>query len=205
MKYSQTNSYTTAGGIQISRACVGVDYINAADEIITSLDSHAGVLLSSSYEFPGRYARWDIGFVDPPLRISSRDRLVTCEAMNARGEVLLRVFKNIFAVSQDVTDYEFTRTRLSFSVRPPGPVLIEEQRTRQRSVFSVLRRILESFASPDDTYLGLYGAFGYELAFQFEAPTLRLPRAPDERNLVLYLPDTILVVDPVSLLRFRAD
>ena len=56
---------------------VGVEYSNAAAEIISSLDSHAGALFSSSYEFPGRYARWDIGFVNPPVRISSRDRQVT--------------------------------------------------------------------------------------------------------------------------------
>jgi anthranilate synthase len=62
-------------------------------------------------------------------------------------------------------------------------------------VFSILRSILEQFASVDDDYLGLYGAFGYELAFQFDAPDLRIPRSGEERNLVLYLPDTILVVD----------
>ncbi|MES2626811.1 MAG: anthranilate synthase component I [Pseudomonadota bacterium] len=195
MKYSQTHSYVTAGGIQIFRASIGVDYTNAVEEVITQLDSHPGVLLSSSYEFPGRYARWDIGFANPPVRISSRNRSVTCEALNSRGEVMLRILKNIFAASDDIAEYESTTTYLRFVVRAPELVLIEEERTRQRSVFSVLRNILQVFASPDDDYLGLYGAFGYELAFQFEAPELRIPRTGDERNLVLYLPDTILVVD----------
>ena len=195
MKYSQTHSYVTAGGIQVFRASIGVEYADAAQEIITALDSHPGVLLSSSYEYPGRYARWDIGFVNPPVRINSCERRVTCEALNARGEVVLRALHNIFAVSADIAEYEASSQLLKFAVLPPEPVLIEEQRTRQRSVFSVLRGILEQFASLDDDYLGLYGAFGYELAFQFETPDLRIPRSGTERNLVLYLPDTILVVD----------
>src|SRR5690606_12381584 len=74
-------------------------------------------------------------------------------------------------------------------------VLVEEERTRQRSVFSFLRKLLACFASAEDDYLGLYGAFGYELAFQFEAPRMRMARAAGARDLVLYLPDTILVVD----------
>jgi anthranilate synthase len=195
MKYSSTHSYITPGGIRVYRASIGVEYQHAADEIISALDSHPGVMLSSTYEFPGRYARWDIGFAHPPLRISSVDRSVKCEALNPRGEILLSALDEIFSTSADVADYQAANTCIKFTVQPSEPVLIEEQRTRQRSVFSVLRTILAAFASPEDDHLGLYGAFGYELAFQFEAPSLRIPRTGDERNLVLYLPDTILVVD----------
>jgi anthranilate synthase len=66
---------------------------------------------------------------------------------------------------------------------------------RQRSVFTVLRRLLQLFASDEDAHLGLYGAFGYELAFQFEAVQQRLPRSATQRDLVLYLPDQLLVLD----------
>lgn len=75
------------------------------------------------------------------------------------------------------------------------PVVFEEERTRQRSVFTVLRLLLNLSRSSEDPYLGLYGAFGYELAFQFEAPQLRLPRKGAQRDFVLYLPDCLLVVD----------
>src|SRR5690606_30753493 len=74
-------------------------------------------------------------------------------------------------------------------------VIYEEARTRQRSVFSFLRKLIAHFASSEDDFLGLYGAFGYELAFQFEAVQPRLVREPHARDLVLYLPDTILLVD----------
>src|SRR5690606_14417729 len=61
--------------------------------------------------------------------------------------------------------------------------------------FSVLRRLLAVLRNGEDRYLGFYGAFGYDLAFQFEDIDRQLARAPDERDLVLYLADDILVVD----------
>mgnify|MGYP003415113929 CR=1 FL=1 len=62
-------------------------------------------------------------------------------------------------------------------------------------MFSVVRRLIELFRSPEDPHLGLYGAFGYDLAFQFEPLRLRLERPDSQRDLVLYLPDELLVVD----------
>lgn len=46
-----------------------------------------------------------------------------------------------------------------------------------------------------DGQLGLYGAFGYDLTFQFEPIQESQKRDPDQRDIVLYLPDEILVVD----------
>ena len=70
----------------------------------------------------------------------------------------------------------------------------EEERSRQPTVFSVLREIVAAFGCADP-HLGLYGAFGYDLAFQFEPVRLRLDRPRDQRDLVLHLPDEIYVVD----------
>ncbi|MEI9982768.1 MAG: hypothetical protein WDN69_05885 [Aliidongia sp.] len=66
------------------------------------------------------------------------------------------------------------------------------------ALFSILRTLTRLFASPDDRHLGLYGAFGYDLVFQFEPMALRLKRAADQRDLLLYLPDEILVVDQMK-------
>ena len=49
----------------------------------------------------------------------------------------------------------------------PGGTFTEEERSRQPTVFSALREIIAAFSGPDP-HLGLYGAFGYDLAFQFE-------------------------------------
>ena len=43
--------------------------------------------------------------------------------------------------------------------------------------------------------LGLYGSFGYDLTFQFEPIELTHERSASQRDLVLYLPDQIIVVD----------
>jgi anthranilate synthase len=195
MKTSKTHAYRSRGGIDIYRASIGIDYADATCELVTALDSRPGVLLSSSYEYPGRYTRWDIGFTNPPLRISARGRRVELDALNARGEVLLSFFRELFARDDDVSCLVSVARQLVYDIQPPEPVLIEEERTRQRSVFTFLRRVIAAFASPDDDFLGLYGAFGYELAFQFEAVRSRLVRKAQQRDLVLYLPDTLLTVD----------
>ena len=58
----------------------------------------------------------------------------------------------------------------------------------------MVRALVDLFTC-DDPHLGLYGAFGYDLAFQFEPIPLTLPRPSDQRDLVLYLPDDLLIVD----------
>ena len=71
----------------------------------------------------------------------------------------------------------------------------EEERSKQPSVFSVIRTIVNLFFAEGDPQLGLYGAFGYDLTFQFEPIDLRNERPESQRDVVLYLPDNILVVD----------
>jgi anthranilate synthase len=195
MKPSNTHAYRTRGGIDVCRASIGIDYADATTELIAALDANPGVLLSSSYEFPGRYTRWDIGFTHPPLRLSARGRRITLDALNARGVLLLEELRALMAGDADFTPGDSGLHQLNFLVRAADPVLVEEQRTRQRTVFTFLRKLGAHFASPEDDFLGLYGAFGYELAFQFEPVTRRLPRDERQRDLVLYLPDTILTVD----------
>jgi anthranilate synthase len=195
MKTSKTHAYRTRGGVDIYRASIGVDYVDASHDLIAALDSRPGVLLSSSYEYPGRYTRWDIGFTNPPLRISARGRRVELDALNARGEVLLAFFRTLFTHDVDVGLVAAHARQLAVDIKAPEPVLIEEERTRQRSVFTFLRRVIAAFGSSEDEFLGLYGAFGYELAFQFEAVRSRLLRNSEQRDLVLYLPDTLLTVD----------
>ncbi|HWK55515.1 MAG TPA: anthranilate synthase component I [Hyphomicrobiales bacterium] len=190
-----THRYRSRGGIDIFRASMAADYADAARELRQTLDTSPGVLLSSSFEAPGRYTRWDVGFAHPPLRLTARGRAIALQALNARGEVLLRLLAPVLEPCADLEDVQRESTCLRFSVRAAEPVLLEETRTRQRSVFSVLRLLVDHFASGEDSYLGLYGAFGYDLVFQFETLRRRLPRAMAARDLVLYLPDAILVVD----------
>ena len=71
---SKSTSYVTAGGIAVTRWQDAVDAQAAIGELIEQLDTRRGVLLSSNYDYPGRYTRWDLGLRDPLLEISSRER-----------------------------------------------------------------------------------------------------------------------------------
>src|SRR5258707_11448694 len=82
-------NYKTKGGIRVEREIVGQTYTPADTALATSLDERRGVLFSSSFEFPGRYTRWDMGFVDPPLVFTARGRSFSIDALNERGRVLL--------------------------------------------------------------------------------------------------------------------
>jgi anthranilate synthase len=82
----QRKSYTTQGGITVEREIVVRPYTPADTTLAEALDNKRGVLFSSSFEFPGRYTRWDMGFVDPPLMLSARGDAFTVTALNERGE-----------------------------------------------------------------------------------------------------------------------
>src|SRR5690606_38242004 len=61
---------------------------------------------------------------------------------------------------------------------------------------SAVRALRDCFAeAASDAHLGLYGAFGYDLVLGFEPLVERLERPATQRDLVLYLPDRLVVVD----------
>ena len=188
-------TYQTQGGLKVHREALTLPYPADTAALIGRLDQRRGVLLSSTFEFPGRYTRWDLGFTDPPLMISARGRAFTVAALNARGAVLLPAIATALEREPALARLERREDRLEGEVKPPAGRLPEEQRSRQPSLFSVLRALAGLFASDEDSHLGLYGAFGYDLVFQFEPMPLRLERPADQRDLVLYLPDELLVVD----------
>jgi anthranilate synthase len=189
------DQYRTKGGILVHRLVEEIAVDGAVEPLIDALDSRRGALFASSYEYPGRYTRWDMGFVDPALELVSRERGFTVRALNERGVLLLptiaRTLRPLPAVAQLLDDGR----ELVGQIHEPVGRFPEEERSKQPSVFSVLRALVDLFASPDDAHLGLYGAFAYDLAFQFEPLRLRLERPADQRDLVLYLPDELVIVD----------
>jgi len=187
--------YRTRGGVEVRRSSVVDSYPDAMSRLARQLDNQRGLLLSSSYEYPGRYTRWDIGFVNPPLQLTARSRDVDIEALNRRGEILLPAVYHSLKGHPDIHCITQDRRKVSLQVQQPDAEFSEEQRSRQPSVFSVLRSLIELFGSECDAYLGLYGAFGYDLGFQFEDVKRFQQRGEDYRDLVLYLPDQILVSD----------
>ncbi|MFP1632253.1 anthranilate synthase [Zhengella sp. ZM62] len=191
-------AFVTEGGITITRTRHSTPYDGAIDAYVEALDSRRGALFSSNYEYPGRYTRWDTAIIDPPLVISARGRAMEIEALNSRGVAMLPAIVAAVSRLDDVTMGPVTDRLAKVQVAEPDRVFTEEERSRVPSVFTVLRAIVALFKSHDDPNLGLYGAFGYDLCFQFDPVTFKLERPDSQRDLVLYLPDEILVVDHYS-------
>lgn len=191
----QQIQYRCASGINVRRSSVELPYVSAMVDLANSLNSQKGVLLASSFEYPGRYTRWDIGFVNPPVQITARGREMTIQALNTRGEILLPELHNAIENCSAIDKLSFNKDALSISVVADSNPDSEELRSRQPSVFSVLRKLIACFYSSEDPYLGFYGALGYDLTFQFEDVDRYQNRNNSDRDLVLYLPDQILVAD----------
>ena len=137
------NEFTTKGGIKIRRETEPEIYEGARMLLVDSLDSHRGVLLSSDFEYPGRYTRWDMGFIDPPVEISAIGRAARVRALSDRGRILVKALaKRLpdlhFLESYSQSDNEFTAQIAESTERFP-----EEERSKQPSIFSLVREILD--------------------------------------------------------------
>lgn len=187
-------TYETESGITILRTSRPSDYETGTSDWIDRLDSELGAVLSSSYEYPGRYTRWDMALVNPPLVLEAADRKVEIRALNDRGKVLIPAIAEALRTHDVVETFDASSDRIELTVKKPDRLFNEEERSRQPSTFSIVRALKDLFACGDDQ-LGLYGAFGYDVAFQFEPIDQKLERPHDQRDVVLFLPDEILIVD----------
>jgi anthranilate synthase len=192
-RQARTREFETVGGIRVIRTIGAVapsEAASALDTAITAVAGRRGGILSCGMEYPGRYARRWLSYVDPCVEVVARGRRVTVRALNARGEMLL---PELAAAVRPVGEVRADTTALiEVYVPPTRDFFTEEERSRQPTVFTALRAITDLFRC-DDPHLGLYGAFGYDLALQFEPLRLRHERPGDQRDLVLHLVDRLLV------------
>ncbi|MBD2447482.1 anthranilate synthase [Nostoc sp. FACHB-152] len=198
-------SYTTLDNVRVSRSVTKVKMETAVEEILFYLNSQRGGLLTSSYEYPGRYKRWAIGFINPPLELTTRENTFTLTALNERGQILLALLHERLSKLQELENLTQNQNYIAGSVKQTQKCFTEEERSKQPSTFTVVREILHTFYSQEDEHLGLYGAFGYDLVFQFEPISHHLERPSDQRDLVLYLPDELIVVDYYQQQAFRLE
>src|ERR1043165_9491953 len=161
-------SYSTPHGIQVSRTLTKANFRRGLKHLLRDLDRHRGIYLSSGYEYPGRYSRWDIAATRPPLEIVSYYRRVEFRPLNVRGEKLVEILRPVVAGHPHWEDFGFEGTMLAGRLKPLPALFPEEERSKQPSVFSILRTLIEEFRGEEDCRLGLVGAFGYDLLFQFE-------------------------------------
>jgi anthranilate synthase len=182
----------TAGGVGVTRTAEPFGE-QVLDRICAQVEQRRGGVLSSGMEYPGRYSRWHLAYVNPCAEIISRGRRIAVRALNARGEVLLPVLgAALLRVGEHVPSADVGE--VDVLIPEPAGRQAEEERSRRPTVFSALREVIAAMAG-DDPHLGLYGAFGYDLAFQFEPVNLRHSRPSDQRDLVLHLPDELYVLD----------
>jgi anthranilate synthase len=179
---SEIFQHETAGGIVVERVRHLTAYKGAIETYIDVLNERRGAVFSSNYEYPGRYTRWDTAIVDPPVVITSRQRTMRIEALNARGVILLRPILDTVQALGEVTVDTSTQDRIELTIAEPTGTFTEEERSRMPSVFTVLRAIVGLFFSEEDANLGLYGAFGYDLAFQFDPIQYKLKRPETQRD-----------------------
>jgi anthranilate synthase len=195
-------TYLTSGNVRVTRTAEPFDAA-LLDDLTQQVAARPGGVLSSGMEYPGRYSRWHLAYVDPPVQVVASGRRVTATALNPRGEILLPVIAAALGRAAGTTASVADGRTAEVVIADRGGVFTEEERSRRPTVFTALREIMAAFRAEAsehplggaDEHLGLYGAFGYDLAFQFEPVRLRRDRDPAARDLVLHLPDQIYVLD----------
>lgn len=195
MNESLVETFRAESGLRITRTTRQLDMGRALDQPLSRIDRHRGGILCSGYEYPGRYSRWDLGFVDPPVEFVSEGRQFHLRALNERGLRLIAMLATPLRAEASISRLEIGDGGVS-GVVPPGPEgFDEEDRSRRPTVFTPLRRLLDYLRHPEERHLGFYGAAGHDLAFQFEPIRLRHARQPGRADLHLFLPDALVVVD----------
>jgi anthranilate synthase len=187
-------TFRTAGGLKGLRREWETDPATALGEIWERIDRHRGALFVSNYEVPDRYARWDIGFVLPPLELVAKGRRFFVNALNGEGERLLAALAPALRGHPHLARLEESPRALTGAIAPPPKFFLEEERSRQPSLFSALRALLEHMRC-EEANLGFFGAFGFDLVFQFEDYPRKHRRDPEQVDCCLFLPTELIVVD----------
>jgi anthranilate synthase len=188
-------SYRTAGGITVERTARVVAE-DAIEPIVDALDSRRGAVFTSGIDYPGRYSRWEIGYHSPLLQVLGLPDRVDVEALNARGAVLL----GVLAAHLSADGHDVSRAGAVVSAVPGAHPATDREEDRGARVgsFRVLRSLQSLLRSPEEPYLALSGAFGYDLMFRYEDLVARHERRPGQPDFVLHLPDRLVVADRAS-------
>src|SRR5579862_4391322 len=187
-------SYTTSSGIVVERTISKVPYHRGLRALMHKLDTQRGIYLSSGYEYPERYSRWDVASIAPPLEIVAVDRDITFHPLNARGAALNRILDPALRPHPHWESFELAEGAIRGKLKPLPELFPEEERSKQPSAFSVLRALLDEFRHPLASRLALVGAFGYDLLFRFDPIRTKLPRE-GVKDLRLFLCDDIYFMD----------
>ena len=179
--------YTTPSGIAVERTHTKIPFKRGLEALLRKLDSQRGIYLSSGYEFPGRYSRWDIAALAPPLRSPREIAKSIFTPLNPRGEILNRLLEPVLAPHPHWDSFGLENGTLRGTLKPLPALFSEEQRSKQPSAFSIIRAMIAEFNHPLASRLSLVGAFGFDLLFRFDPIKLRHPRTERARSALVPL------------------
>lgn len=182
--------------IKLNRKETKIDAEKGISFLIDHLEKNRGMFLSSGTEYPGRYSRWETGFYSPPIEVIAYFEKVIFKALNQKGIVLLNIFENIL---QGENNGQCTILKndneLIAKINHTNEIFREEDRSKQASVLTPIRTILKAFKYDEQDSLGFYGAFGFDLLFQFEKIKLINERDEKQPIIRLFFPDRIYTFD----------
>ena len=188
-------SFVSPSGIVVDRTDRKIDFERGIGFLIDALNDTRGAYLSSGVEDQDRYARWDFGFIDPPVEAVALQGEFRLTALNSRGVPILGMLRPLLLKDHNIEIKGEDDTNLVMTIKSPNRLFAEEERSRQPSTFNPIRALMAEFRGMRDDFLGLWGAFGFDLIYEFEQMPLSMPRGEKDKLLHLYLPDRIMVLD----------
>lgn len=188
-------TYQVTDQLSINVESHSIAFEEGIHDLVDQLDTQKGVFFASGTDYPGRYSRWDLGVVNPPVEIIGRRGGVSLQALNPRGVPILKALKGMLLKQKDITVVDETNTKLVLKVAKTDQSFPEEERSKQPTAMTPVRTLLQAFKKMNDDFLGLYGAFAYDLLFEFDPIRLNHQRADQDKLFHIFLPDSIFVVD----------
>ena len=143
--------FTTPHGIAVTRSVAKIGYRKGLKHLLHDLDRHRGIYLSSGYEYPGRYSRWDIASTRPPIEIVSWDRRVEFRPLSIRGEILNQILLPVLEGHPHWESFAVEEGALCGRLKPLPALFPEEERSKQPSTFSILRALIEEFRGEEES------------------------------------------------------
>ena len=134
--------YTTPHGITVTSSVSKVSYQTGLRGILRKLDRQRGIYLSSGYEYPGRYSRWDIAAIAPPIELTASGRNMEIRALNQRGATINHMLEAVLKKHPHWESFAFADGNLKGTLKPLPKFFPEEERSKQPSAFSFFAHIL---------------------------------------------------------------
>lgn len=179
----------------ITEAKLQISY-SPAHELFAKLYHHYDYhFLLESVEVSLFSGRFSLIGVSPALQIRGKDESFRITALMKRGHEMLDLLQPL--LEQYCDEMHREDAEITGVVKMTDDLLSEDQRCKKRNIAQVIRLILEEFALPKKTLMGLYGAFAYDFIRLFEDIGNELPKN-DTADFHLFLYDTFLLIDHIK-------